>query len=201
MTHYFRPDVWKALCNITYFHARDQWRVIVTDVDKLVPFTGYYSMNVAPGAFLSIDTVEERSISPDQPIAIQETINIAISVSMNGKSATVYPFSGGATFDGITLNIPGQLTLHFTRQYGDGRLVSFTGTIGSTDVNGETYFNQVPLSAFVGGYYDVQTSRQVLSIRDNLTLLFDFSIFSPVPEEPRQVYSYSYVPAMFVLHL
>lgn len=105
MTHYFRPDVWKALCNITYFHARG----------------------------------------------------------------------------------------------GDGRLVSFTGTIGSTDVNGETYFNQVPLSAFVGDYYDVQTSRQVLSIRDNLTLLFDFSIFSPVPEEPRQVYSYSYVPARFVL--
>ena len=32
----------------------------MTDVDKLVAFTGYYSLNVAPGAFLSIDTIEER---------------------------------------------------------------------------------------------------------------------------------------------
>jgi hypothetical protein len=28
----------------------------MTDVGKLAAFTGYYAMNVAPGAFLSIDT-------------------------------------------------------------------------------------------------------------------------------------------------
>jgi hypothetical protein len=118
---------------------------------------------------------------------------------MNGKSATTYPFANGATFDGVRLTIPGQLTLDFTREYSDSHLVSFTGTIGDVNVEGETYFNQVPLSAFVGDYYDVQTSRLVLSIKDDLALLFDFSLFSAAPGELKQVYSYAYVPAMFVL--
>jgi hypothetical protein len=172
----------------------------MTDVDKLVPFTGYYSMNVAPGAFLSIDTIEERLTPPGQPaLSVQAATSISISVSMNGSSATTYPFGNGATFDGSTLNIPGQLTLDFTREYSDGHLVSFKGTIQGVDVRGETYFNQVPLSAFVGDYYDVQTSRLVLSIKDSLELLFDFSLFSGVPGELQQVHAYGYLPAMFVL--
>jgi hypothetical protein len=84
----------------------------MTDVGKLAAFTGYYSMNAAPGAFLSIDTTEQRSTSPILP-----TTAIAINVSMNGKSATTYPFGDGATFDGAKLNIPGKLTLDFTREY------------------------------------------------------------------------------------
>ena len=165
----------------------------MTDVSKLVPFTGYYSMNVAPGAFLSIDTVEERSISP-----IQETTIISINVSMDGKSATTYLFGGGATFDGVTLTIPEKLTLKFTREYGDGHLVTFSGTIGGVKVNGETYYNPVPLSAFIGDYYDAQTSKLALSIKSESEILFDYSIFS-APGKLQQVNSYSYVPAMFVL--
>jgi hypothetical protein len=165
----------------------------MTDVGKLVPFTGYYSMNVAPGAFLSIDTIEERSISP-----IQKTTAISINVSMDGKSATTYLFGDGATFDGVTLTIPGKLTLKFTREYNDGYLVSFSGTIGGVKVNGETYFNQVPLSAFIGDYYDVRTSKIALSIRSDSEILFDYSIFS-TPGQLQQVNSYKYVPAMFVL--
>ena len=170
------------------------------DVSNLVPFTGYYSMNVAPGAFLSIDTIEERSIAPGQPtLPVKETTAISINVSMDGRSATPYSFSDGATFDGVTMNIPGQLRLDFARHYRDGRLASFTGTIGSVTVNGETYFNQVPLSAFVGEYYDVQTSSKVLSIRRDSAILFDFSMFSGTPGALRHVSSYKYAPAMFVL--
>jgi len=164
------------------------------DVNKLVPFTGYYSMNVAPGAFLSIDTIEQRSMS-----AIEKTTSITISVSMDGKSATAYPFNEGAAFDGVRLNIPGLLTLDFSREYRDGRLVSFAGQIGDVNVSGETYFNQVPLSAFVGNYYDVQTSRPALTITNNLELLFDFSIFSGGTGKLQRVQSYSYLPAMYVL--
>jgi hypothetical protein len=168
-------------------------------ISKLVPFTGYYSMNVAPGAFLSIDTTEERSVFPVQPtLPIQETINVSINVSMDGKSCTSYSFNDGGTFDGVTLDIPGRLTLEFSRQYKDGHLASFAGTIGGVTVNGESYFNQVPLSAFIGDYYDVQTSRKALSITDS-SVLFDFSIFANTSGELHQVYTYSYVPAMFVL--
>jgi len=170
------------------------------DVGKLVPFTGYYSMNVAPGAFLSIDTVEERSASSNQPSTHAEAlISISISVSMNGNSATTYSFDNDATFDGVTLRIPEALTLDFKREYREGRLASFTGKIGDAEVRGESYFNQVPLSAFVGDYHDVQTAKRVLTITDDLVLLFDFSVFSGGSEEMRQVHSYRYVPAMFVL--
>src|ERR1700720_3066604 len=165
----------------------------MTDVGKLAAFTGYYAMNVPPGAFLSIDTVEARSISP-----IQETTIISINVSMDGKSATTYLFGAGATFDGVTLTIPGKLILKFTREYSGGHLVTFSGTIGSVKVNGETYYNPVPLSAFIGDYYDAQTSKLALSIKSASEILFDFSIFS-APGELQQVSSFNYIPAMFVL--
>jgi hypothetical protein len=172
----------------------------MTDVSKLVPFTGYYSMNVARGAFLSIDTIEGRSTSLSQSASpVQETPQISVNVSMDGESATTYSFSDGATFDGVTLNIPGHLTLDFNRQYRDGRLASFSGTIGGVPVSGETYYNQVPLSAFVGEYYDVQTSKKVLSIAENVIILFDFSVFTTGSGELEQVCGYTYTPAMFVL--
>ncbi|HEX3467893.1 MAG TPA: hypothetical protein VHT05_07445 [Candidatus Elarobacter sp.] len=170
------------------------------DVTKLVPFTGYYALNVAPGAFLSIDTIEERSMSSGQSASAgQVATNISINVSMDGGSVTTHPFGDGATFDGVTLNVPGQLTLEFSREYSDGHLASFTGTIDGVDVRGETYFNQVPLSAFIGDYYDTQTSRLVLSIKANSELLFDFAMFSGVPGELQRVQRYGYMPAMFVL--
>jgi hypothetical protein len=166
----------------------------MNDVSKLVPFTGYYAMNVAPGAFLSIDTTEERSISP-----VQKTTKISINVSMDGKSAVTHAFGDGATFDGVTLNIPGKLRLDFTREYRDGHLAAFSGTIGGVKANGETYFNQVPLSAFVGDYYDLKTSKKALSIKSETEILFDFSVFSTASGELQPVNGYSYVPAMFVL--
>jgi hypothetical protein len=168
-------------------------------ISKLVPFTGYYSMDGAPAAFLSIDTTEERLVSHGQPtLPIQETINVSISVSMDGKSSTSYAFGDEATFDGVTLNIPGRLTLKFSRQYREGHLASFTGTIGGVSVSGESYFNQVPLSAFIGDYYDVETSRKVLSITES-SVLFDSSIFTNTSGELQRVNRYNYLPAMFVI--
>ncbi|HEX4411262.1 MAG TPA: hypothetical protein VH206_21025 [Xanthobacteraceae bacterium] len=164
----------------------------MTDVSKLVPFTGYYAMHVAPGAFLSIDTTEVQS---------PEATNIVINVSMDGKSLHgSYPFSAGGAFDGAKLHIPGKLTLHFSRQYSNGRLATFSGAVGSTHVSGETYFNPVPLSAFVGDYYDATTNKKALSLKSDTEILFDFSVLSKNPSGQLQaVISYSYVPAMFVL--
>lgn len=174
----------------------------MTDVSELVPFTGYYSMNAnnaASGAFLSIDTTEENSMAAGIP----KITTIAINVSMDGKSVETYPFAGPATFDGRTLSIPGKLTLDFTREYKDGHLAIFSGTIGGTDVNGETYFNPVALSAFIGDYYYYDKSRNKkhpLSVRSGNEIWFDFSVFSKNASGDLQlVNSYSYVPAMFVL--
>jgi hypothetical protein len=174
---------------------------MVTDISKLVPFTGYYSMSVGAGAFLSIDTVEKRFMPPGHATSpLHEIIEISINVSMDGRSSATYSFNQEGTFNGSRLNIPGRLTLDFRREYQKGRLASFAGTIEGVNVSGETYFNQVPLSAFVGNYYDVQTSRSALSVTDSLAVLFDFDIFLNGPaRELRRVQSYNYAPAMFVL--
>lgn len=166
------------------------------DISKLVPFTGYYSMNAAPGAFLSIDTTEEYAV----PAGIQKTTTIAINFSMTGKApVTSYRFGDGATFDGRTLTIPGKLSLDFTRKYDDGHLAAFSGTIGSKNVSGETSFNPVPLSAFIGDYYDLLTSKKVLTIKSETDIKFDFSALSEPSGELQRLSGYSYVPAMFVL--
>jgi hypothetical protein len=156
---------------------------MMTDVSRLVSFTGSYSINVARGAFLSIDTIQERSASPAQPASPpSKKPKISVSVSMDGSSTT-NSVSDGATFDGVTLNVPGHLTLDFNREYREGRLASFAGTIGGVPVNGETHYNQVPLSAFVGDYYDVQSSNKVLSTAADRVLRFDFSLFSTSPKK------------------
>jgi hypothetical protein len=174
-------------------------KTMPADISALAPFTGFYTMNVAPGAFLSIDSVEQRTRRSDPTSSPLEKTDISISVSMDGKSCTTYAVGDGASFDGATLSIPGQLRIAFSRQYERGRLASFMGTVGGVDVTGETYFNPVPLSAFAGDYYDVQTTERVLSIADDLAILFDFGIFLGTPEQLREVQNYDYLPAMFVL--
>ena len=178
---------------------------MANDVSKLAPFTGYYSMNVASGAFLSIDTTEVHAPGASN------TTTIDINVSMDGKHVETYSFKpliDGATFDGRTLHIPGQpgqkhIHLDFTREYDDGYLVAFSGTIGSVAVKGESYFNPVPLSAFVGDYYYVDpktgASTKVVSLTSATEILFDFSALSKPSGKLQPVDAYSYVPAMFVV--
>ena len=169
----------------------------MSDIEKLAQFTGYYSMDVAPGAFLSIDTVETVAST-----GATSTPAITVNVSMDGKSSASYAFDGKAQFDGENLTIPdGNITLKFSRGYANGELASFQGTIGDKAIKatGSTYYNPVPLSAFIGDYYDVITRNKVLSIKGATSILFDFSIFSGSSGTLQAVDSYSYTPAMFVL--
>ena len=162
---------------------------------KLELFTGYYAMNSAPGAFLSIDTTETYVV----PAIQQKTTTITINVSLNGQSCATYAFDNGATFDGTTLNIPGVLALSFTRAFANGNLASFAGTIGTTTVTGSTYFNPVPLSAFAGDYYDTATQNLVLSVKKEAGFSFDYTIFSGSGGQLQQVNKFTYVPGMYVL--
>ncbi len=157
----------------------------------LVPFTGYYQMDAAPGAFLSIDTKQSTANKA-------VTTDVTVSISLDGISSTTFTAADSIGFDGKTLTIPNLVALDFTRDYQAGRLVSFAGEITGTGVTGYSYYNEVPLAAFVGNYYDMVTGRLVLSISAGLDIAFDFSIFAG--GGPLQtVTSYQYDPGMFVL--
>src|SRR5215210_6825562 len=82
-----------------------------SDASALIPFTGYYAINKAAGAFFSIDTTE---VYINFPLTKRITIRysypiITVNVSLDGKISTYYPFGGSASFDGRTLIIPGVL--------------------------------------------------------------------------------------------
>lgn len=169
----------------------------MSDATKLARFTGYYSMDAAPGAFLSIDTTETPLII--DPITPPEfVLSITVNVSLDGKSCTSYPFAGSAQFDGMVLVIPdADLVIDLVRNYKDGQLAQFGGRIGTKAVSGYTYYNPVPLSAFVGDYF-LPTGQPVLSISEGQGILFDYSVFSG-GGQLAPVNSYTYTPAMFVL--
>src|SRR5437879_4572384 len=170
--------------------------IALPDCSELVPFTGYYSIEtgMGTGAFLSIDTTEYYSPSPLLPYYP----SIDINVSMDGVTSKTYPFDFDTQFDGTTLIMPNVLNLVFTREYDEGKLISFTGTIEPTAVNGYTRFNQVGLESFVGSYKQVSplSGKEVLSIASDKDISFDYGngtgVLTPIS-------SYSYVPAMFVL--
>lgn len=163
------------------------------DPSKLVPFTGYYQMNVAPGAFLSIDTTVAVATQPPA-----DSIDVTISLSMDGATATTFTAADGIAFDGTTLTIPNLVNLVFTRDYQAGRLVSFAGQVGGSTVTGSTYYNAVPLAAFVGNYFDVVTGKPVLAIAGPDDIRFDFAIFAG-GGALQPVAGYRYNPGMFVL--
>jgi hypothetical protein len=166
--------------------------IVVPNCGELVPFTGYYSMDVAPGAFLSIDTNWHYSSSPLFPLNYD---SVEISVSLDGKTSQIHPFDFNTSFDGKTLSIPGVLSLVFTRGYQDGVLTTFSGTIGNVPVTGSTRFNPVPLSAFAGTYIEVDplNLKTVLSVTPESQIKFDFGTGL------QEVGCFTYNPAMYVL--
>lgn len=161
------------------------------DVNKLVPFTGYYSLDNSQGGFISIDTTEIILTLFNNPAWIFPTVTI--SISTNGTSATQYKFDDSCSFDGTTLTIPSaKLTIAFNRNYNNGILTTFTGTLGTQNITGQTRFNPVPLSTFVGNY--ILGGTTVLSIPTTLAMQFNFE-----NKGLTDVNLYFYVPSMFVL--
>lgn len=159
-------------------------------ISKIVPYSGYYSMDLAQGAFLSIDTNCYRVVLGERSSV--EYVRVLISISLDGTTSTEHTFDANVSFDGGVLDIPGVLTLTFARTYLEGVLVTFTGTIGSAEVNGFTRYNPVPLSSFVGDYVWVEglpPSSPALSIGSDSDIIF----------KGQRVTYYSYDPSMYVL--
>lgn len=169
------------------------------DSDTLMSYTGYYSMDAAPGSFLSIDTVESY-YKLSQKITIS-TSAVTISVSMNGTTSKTYPFGQGSTFDGKTLTIPNVLKITLTRQYNNGTLVTFSGVINNVNVTGSTQFNPIKLSTFNGHYYTVTTSgiKKMLSVDRSATNPYSSTIAFDFGSGMQEVRFYTFTPLMFVL--
>lgn len=166
--------------------------------DSIVPFTGYYSMDVASGAFLSIDTVETY-YTLSQKITIS-LATVTVTISMDGLTSQTYPLDQTTTFDGKTLVIPNILTITLTRNYHDGILTTFSGKVYSANVNGSTQFNPIQLSTFTGKYYAATPSlKEVLSVNASATVPFDSSIAFDFGSGLQGIRLYTFTPLMFVL--
>jgi len=166
--------------------------------ESIVPFTGYYSMSAANGAFLSIDTTETY-YKLTQKITIS-TSSVTVSVSMDGVSSKTYPLDSTTTFDGHTLTIPNVLTITLTREYDQGRLVRFSGVVNKVNVTGYTLFNPIALSTFNGQYATpAAPAKKILSINDSATIPFNSSVSFDSGSGLTQLKLYTFVPLMFVL--
>jgi hypothetical protein len=168
---------------------------------SIIPFTGYYSMSAAPGAFLSVDTTE-LYYKLTQKITISAA-SATVTVSMDGKTSTTYPLNQSTSFDGSTLTIPGVLTITFKRAYNNGVLVTFAGTVNNTAVTGSTQFNPIALSTFNGLYTALPSLKQVLSVHDSSkripSVSFDTSVSFDFGSGLRELKLFTFVPLMFVL--
>ncbi len=151
------------------------------DTPKLMPFNGYYMLGNATGAFFAVDT--NMVISPTSP---EPVFDLTLIISLDGKSATRYAFTG--TFDGTTLTQNWEtglsINLCFSRMTESfGLVAAFTGSIAlpgqpAVSVSGATYNNPIPASLFAGDYYYLPSTGskspiKVMSIGSGNQLQYD----------------------------
>jgi hypothetical protein len=157
---------------------------------NLADFSGYYQTPTPanPLAFVSIQA-QYVTLLPDKSY---DLYFIMISVSLDGLSSKGYyydPFT--MSFDGATLNMPKQgIALKLTRGYNpaDGSLVSLTGTVNGAEVNGNTLFNPVPLSAF-GGVSMTNDKGDQLTVNNDNSVTYN----------GKKMDNIIYVPLMYIL--
>jgi hypothetical protein len=164
----------------------------------LIPFTGYYGIDTAAGAFFSIDTTEIYFKWPRTQEGTLLTLSkITVNVSLDGKVSTSYPFDSSTSFDGQTLIIPNVLQVSLTRGYQGGQLVLLSGTIAGQSVLGSTYFNPVALPVFAGTYIGV---KGILIGKTRLALAADSSLSFDSGRGLQNISIFTYDPAMYVLN-
>eukprot|EP01084_Bolivina_argentea_P069289 126105_1 len=155
---------------------RDKYKNVKSDEIKegtynkaLMAFNGYYQMNTAEGAFLTIDT----NLYVSGAVRIY---TIDIIISLDGQTSQSYPFNG--TFNDNKLILEGlflSLDLDFEHK-------SFSGTIAAGghgvtySVTGSTYNNPIPCHVYIGEYYQIKDDKQikVMQISDDYQLEYDY---------------------------
>ena len=157
------------------------------DIDSLIAYNGYYSLNTAPGAFFAIDTSIYFNSNLSSPYYI-----VNLLIALDGKTPYSIEFTG--TFDSSQLiqNSEGiNIDLTFVRTNGaDGTTASCSGKIGvnhlpQINVSGSTYNNPIPNSLFEGTYYLLQPLHlspdkedhvftKVMEISNSNSISYDF---------------------------
>lgn len=154
----------------------------------LAAFSGYYQLtSVSEKAFISIQA-EYATITGRIDAYV-----VLIGISMDGKTSTGYQFNEkDMSFENDTLTMKDQnITLTFKRKYKllqQGSLVSISGSVNGTFVNGYTYFNPVPLSVFGGVTMTDAKKSQLIVVNDN-SLKFNGTLMDKI----------LYVPIMYIL--
>lgn len=146
------------------------------DAPALQTFNGYYTLGNAQGAFLAVDTnmvFQAGTIAP--------AYHVSLIISLDGTSATRYPFTG--SFDGKTLHQTSDqgltVELEFTRAgdtYGPVAFCSGSITLPKqtkVDVSGATYNNPIAAALFAGDYVDTATGKKVMRIGSDNQLQYD----------------------------
>ena len=167
----------------------------------LIPFTGYYTLDAASGAFVSVDTNSILLGAEEIEYAA------AITISSDGQTSEQYPLGPNCTFNGGCLKITNAdggtiADLAFSEE---GGLCSVNGTIRGAAVIGSMLFGPISVSIWAGTYYRQGHPVQhggllqypytaMLQIEADGTVLFaaDGAELQPVP-------SYWYDYGMFVV--
>ncbi len=116
----------------------------------LVPFTGYYALSSAPGAFVMVATELARQGAPAPAL-----YTATITISLDGKTSHAYTLGQNCTFDAGRLKITGAggstvADLNFSQAHG---VRSVRGRVGGKPVAATTPFGPIQLSTWSGTYY------------------------------------------------
>jgi len=121
-------------------------------VKALIPLTGYYSMALAPGAYLIIDT---NLVIPEGAQAPYPHVSVVISMDGKVKKSKF----NGTFIDGRlkqTIGLNDVVDLVFVRPNLDssnGVVAQFEGLISGTVVKGSTFDNPTSYDTYIGKYY------------------------------------------------
>jgi len=171
--------------------------VVSSVAESLVPFTGYYTLDAGPGAFLLVDTNYLYALVDGTPVI---TYKATITFSLNGTSSAVFDADTCCTFDNGNLTVAYDgitaAQVYLFKDTANGNVSSLTGTVEGTAVTGSTPFNPIEMQVFAAEYFEPVDG----GYQGRLTLNPDYSVwFREGSGDFVQVTEYFYNYAMFVI--
>lgn len=173
-------------------------------VQALIPFTGFYMLDVKIGSFIMVDTEQLTVLgSGGKPVS---TYSATVTLCADGVTSKQFSLGSHCTFNDnnlvITNTVIGGTTanLRFSNASGNS---SVSGTFNDKHVAGSSPFAPISLSLWSGTYYTQgPVDNKVYPYAPTLKIDPDGTVFFAADGaalKPVQQYSYDY--AMFVIGL